>query len=266
MRILVAVPEKGFDPTELGVPCKAFLDAGAVLTVASPSGTAPCRADPIMVTGEGLYLLKWSLRADDNGRRAYEHVLSTGLLDTPRSFRSVLDQGIEGYDALLLPGGHCPDMVPYLEDKDLQEIVRRFAATWEHPVDNSTATPTASSMPRKMKVIASVCHGTVVCSRAGILKDRTITLLPKWMENLAFNLTRAFMGTYYKTYPRTSVEEEVTPTCGKYVAGPKSTARDTPTKLFGFVVEDGPLVTARFPGDCHAFAVKALAAIKKHAA
>lgn len=259
MRILVAVPEKGFDPTEFGVPCKAFLDAGAHITVASPTGTVPCRADPIMVTGEGLYLLKWSLRADDNGRRAYDDVLKTGLLDAPRSFRAVLAEGIEGYDALLLPGGHCPDMVPYLEDKDLQEIVRRFAATWE-----PSANAAAATQQQKPKVIASVCHGTVVCSRAGILKNRKITLLPKWMENLAFNLTRAFMGTYYKTYPNTSVEEEVTPTCGTYVAGPKSTARDTPTKLFGFVVEDGPLVTARFPGDCHAFAVKALAAIAKY--
>lgn len=258
MRVLVAVPEKGFDPTEFGVPCGMLLDSGVDIVVASPSGQSPCRADPIMVTGEGLYVLKWSLRADANGRSAYERCLRSGMLDHPVSYQSILENGVDSFDALLLPGGHCPDMVPYLENSTLQEIVRRFAATW-----SSSSSSPEENRSIKPKLIASVCHGTVVCARAGILKDKTVTLLPKWMENLAFTLTRGFMGTYYKTYPNTSVEEEVAPKCGRYVPGPWSTARDTPDKPFGYVVEDGPLITARFPGDCHAFGVKLLAALKE---
>ena len=115
MKVLVAVPEKGFDPTELGVPCKLLRDRGVDIVVMSPSGTTPVRADPIMVDGVGLYLLKWSMRADPNGIAAYTEILKAGLLEKPLSYAAVLRHGrcsslpFAVYDALLLPGGHCPD-------------------------------------------------------------------------------------------------------------------------------------------------------------
>ncbi len=68
------------------------------------------------------------------------------------------------------------------------------------------------------KPIAAVCHGVVLAARSGILSGKRCTALPWWMESLAYNLTRLWMGTYYKTYPDTSVEEEVTKACGEFVS------------------------------------------------
>ena len=243
MKVLVAVPEKGFDPTELGVPCKLLRDHGVDIVVMSPSGTTPVRADPIMVDGVGLYLLKWSMRADPNGIAAYTEILNAGLLEKPLSYAAVLRHGRSSsppfaeYDALLLPGGHCPDMRPYLEDSDLQALVREFSATG--------------------KVVAAVCHGVVLAARSGILAGKAVTALPSWMESLAYGLTRLWMGGYYKTYKETTVEREVTEACRTYLAGPRSLKRDSPAHLdAGFVVQDGSLLTARWPGDCHRFGEK----------
>jgi putative intracellular protease/amidase len=240
MRVLVAIPECGFDPTELGVPCRLLLEHGVELQVATPNGGATANADPIMITGEGLYLLKFSMRADVHGKAAYEFVRSSGALDRPLSFAQVLSQGIDTFDGLLLPGGHCPDMKPYLEDVTLQTLVSNF----------TKLTPA--------RPVAAVCHGVVVLARSGVLSGKTVTALPSWMESLAYNLTRMWMGTYYKTYPNTSVQAEVSQACETYLSGPKNLSRDSPQSPRGFVVVDGSLVTARWPGDCHAFAHKFL--------
>ena len=46
MKVLVAVPEKGFDPTELGVPCKLLRDRGVDIVVMSQARhpSAPTRS------------------------------------------------------------------------------------------------------------------------------------------------------------------------------------------------------------------------------
>jgi protease I len=244
MRVLVAVPEKGFDPTELGVPCKYLLDRGVAITVCSPSGLAPVACDPIMLDGVGLYLLKWSMRADPHGIQAYTAVQQAGLLNTPVSYGAVLAAGrasapcFAAYDALLLPGGHCPDMKPYLEDTTLHALVKEMSDAG--------------------KIVAAVCHGVVLAARSGILSGKQVTALPSWMEGVAHTLTRLWMGDYYRTYRHTTVEAEVTLAVGcggAFLRGPKGFARDAPSSLAkGFVVRDGQLLTARWPGDCHAFA------------
>lgn len=235
-RVLVCVPENGFDPTEVAVPASILKEGGADIVFASPRGASPVRADPIMVDGTGLYFLKWSMRADANGRKAYNTLVESGALDHPVSFDIILRDGVEGYGMLLLPGGHCPDMKPYLEDQRLLKITQMFHAAG--------------------KPIAAVCHGVVVAARSGVLKDKKVTALPSWMETLAYSLTRLWMGDYYKTYRGTSVEREVTEACKEFVPGPKSLTRDSMGSLeSGFVVEDGNIITARWPGDCHRLGV-----------
>lgn len=45
-----------------------------------PPPTAAC-CDPIMITGASLGLLRWSMRADKNGRDAYAHLEASQLLE-----------------------------------------------------------------------------------------------------------------------------------------------------------------------------------------
>ena len=64
------LPDSDFDPTESGVPWRTMRDHGHRVVFATPSGRT-ARADPKMVTGEGLGILSPLLKADTNGRSAY---------------------------------------------------------------------------------------------------------------------------------------------------------------------------------------------------
>jgi putative intracellular protease/amidase len=56
-RVLIPLPACGFDPTEAGVAWKVLSERGHEVVFATPDGK-PASADPIMVTGKGLGLLK----------------------------------------------------------------------------------------------------------------------------------------------------------------------------------------------------------------
>jgi protease I len=76
------------------------------------------------------------------------------------------------------------------------------------------------------------------------------------MEMLAWNLTRLWMGSYYRTYP-ISVQKEVEGAlkdAKDFIRGPMSFSRDTVENIdLGFVVKEGNYLSARWPGDAHRF-------------
>lgn len=241
VKILAVVPQAGFDPTEVAVPFASLTAKGAAFTFAVPDPTAKAACDPIMIDGVGLGPLKWSMRADENGRAAYSRLEDSKLLCPPHtiSYETAL-QTVDAFDALLLPGGHCPAMVPYLESKLAFQIVAAF---------NGKA-------DKSKNTIAAICHGVVLAGRAGILEGKNVTALERWFEETAHKLTKWWMGNYYKTYADRTVESEVTLQCKtkSFVKGPWGFGRDSSEKPNGFFVRDGNLITARWPGDAHAFA------------
>jgi protease I len=76
----------------------------------------------------------------------------------------------------------------------------------------------------------------------------------------AYNLTRWWMGDYYRTYPGITTEDEVRKSLASdadFDPGPGGTRRDSADSLgAGFIVRDGNLITARWPGDAHRFSVE----------
>jgi protease I len=241
--ILVLVPQLGFDPSEAGIPFKVLTEKypqdSVRFVFAAPESTTKAKCDPIMIDGVGLYFLKWSMHADNNGQAAYKLLQDSKLLEPPHliSWESALEQ-LSGFDALLLPGGHCQDVKPYLESKIVQKIAQEF--------------------DQQKKPICAVCHGTIVGARAGIFKGKSVTALESWQEGLAYNLTRLWMGNYYRTYADKTTESEVRESGGikEFVQGPKSLSRDSMDSLdSGHVVQDGNILTARWPGDCHKMSV-----------
>jgi protease I len=95
-----------------------------------------------------------------------------------------------------------------------------------------------------------------------VLHGRKTTALLRSQELLAWNLTRVYLGDYYRTYP-TTVEDEVTAALARpedFQHGPLSLARDTSVRPNGFSVVDGRYVSARWPGDAHGFS-RAFAAV-----
>lgn len=237
--ILMPLPLRGFDPTESGVPWRILRGRGHRVVFATPDGT-PAEADPRMVTGEGLGILARLLKADDNGRRAYDEMALSAEFRHPILYDDIRETD---YDALLLPGGHAKGMRPYLESERLHQAVAAFSA--------------------QGKVVGAICHGVLLAARSrgdggrSVLFGRKTTSLTKLMELSAWAATALYLGDYYRTYP-TPVEDEVRAALARpedFLPGPLALTRDAPDKLeAGFTVRDGTYLSARWPGDAHRFA------------
>lgn len=191
-----------------------------------------------MVTGKGLGPLKYVLRADANGRAAYAEMIASEAFQNPITY----DEAARGsFEALVLPGGHDKCVKPYLESEVLQQITADFVAA--------------------DKPVGAICHGVLILARAqgadgrSVIHGRKVTSLTNRLEMTGYNLTRLWMGDYYRTYPDITTEDEVRAALASdedFDPGPGGTKRDSEDALqCGFVVRDRNLVTARWPGDAH---------------
>ncbi|HEY3995838.1 MAG TPA: type 1 glutamine amidotransferase domain-containing protein [Mycobacterium sp.] len=273
--VLIPIPDRDFDPTEVAVSWRVLTRNGHRVVFATESGE-PGQADDAMVTGRGLDV--WStlpvlgaipivglmLRANKDGREAYRDMVQSKEFQRPLSWAQA---SLDGVDALLLPGGHrARGMRSYVDSDILHRLV----------VD-AFASPVA---------VAAICHGVLLAARSvdpatghSILYGRKTTALTWAMERLAWRLTRItrfWDPDYYRTYSEEpgqpsgymSVQSEVTralkdPTdfCD-VVRGSQNwwlkssgTIRDSATDSRpAFVVDDGDYVSARWPGDTHTFA------------
>jgi putative intracellular protease/amidase len=225
----VPLPAEGFDLTECAVPWRVLDDAGHTVVFATPTG-APAAADPTVRSPVVL----GQLGALPETVALYDHMVDQPAFRAPRAWASV---DPDDFDALLVPGGHAPGVRQLLESETVQRVARRFFD--------------------KDQPVAAVCHGPVLLARtrsaagASVLAGRTATCLPSWMEWSAYALTFWKMGRHYRTYPQT-VQAEVSAALGadgRFARGPLSNDYGRP-----FVVEDGNLLTARWPGDSEALA------------
>ncbi|WNV88497.1 type 1 glutamine amidotransferase domain-containing protein [Umezawaea sp. Da 62-37] len=236
MRVLVPLPDRDFDVTEVAVPWRMLRDAGHEVVFATESGGRP-EADPLLLSG----VLFGQLGADPEPKRFYGELLADEAYRNPLSWA---DLTVEDYDGLVLPGGHAPGMRQYLGSPVLRERVARFWAL-DRPV-------------------GAICHGVLVLARTldpatgmSVLADRRTTCLPKYMERGAYFLTAWRRGRYYRTYPA-YVQDEVVAALrdpSQFQRGPTELSRrgtatdDAPA----FVVRDGNYVSARWPGDAYLF-------------
>lgn len=235
-RILVPLPDRDFDVTEVSVPWRLLTRAGHEVVFATENGAVPA-GDPLLLTG----VLFGQLGAEREAKGFYRE------LERDIAFQRPLRWGeleVERFDALLLPGGHAAGMRQYLASETLH---RAASAFW--------------SLSRP---VAAICHGVLVLARArddsgkSLLDARRTTCLPKYMERTAYALTAWKLGTYYRTYPA-YVEDEVKAALAnpsQFVRGPihlmsKGTATDDRP---AFVVEDGNYLSARWPGDAYLLA------------
>jgi putative intracellular protease/amidase len=241
-RVLIPLPARGFDPTEAAVSWKVLSERGHEVVFATPDGK-PASADPIMVTGKGLGLLKAVLRADANGRAAHAEMVASDSFQNPITY----DEAARGaFEALVLPGGHDKSVKPYLESNVLQRIAADFMSA--------------------DKPVGAICHGVLILARAkgahghSVIHGRRVTSLINRLEMTGYNLTRLWMGDYYRTYPGITTEDEVRAalaTDEDFDPGPRGTKRDSMDAMqHGFVVRDRNLVTARWPGDAHRWSVQ----------
>jgi putative intracellular protease/amidase len=283
-RVLIPLPARDFDPTEVAVSWSVLSGRGHRITFATPDGTqAEC--DAMMISGEGLDfwgflpglrrlpLVGLVLRADGRGRDAYRRMVASGEFQHPIAWDSI---DPSAFDALVLPGGHrARGMRVYLESAKLQAATTAFFAAG--------------------KPVGAICHGVLLAARScnsatgrSVLFGRRTTGLTWQLERAGWRLariTRFWDPHYYRTYMEAagepagymSVQQEVT----RNLASPadfldvrkddphrrrrtSGTVRDTPDDSTpAFVVTDGNYVSARWPGDTHSFALALSAVISE---
>jgi putative intracellular protease/amidase len=273
--VLIPLPVRDFDPTEVAVSWEVLRGLGHVVGFATPDG-GPSRPDDLMATGRGLD--PWgfvpgldhvvgvgrALRADARGRAALADMVRSPEFARPVPWTAI---DLAAVDGLVLPGGHrARGMRAYLESTLLQSKV-------------------AEAFDRRLPV-GAICHGVLLAARStdpgtgrSVLHGRRTTALTWALERKAWRVarfSRFWDPDYYRTYREApgeppgywSVEQEVTRAlarpqdfCDVDPAGPyarlqsSGRARDTPgDDRPAFVVEDGRYVSARWPGDAHTFA------------
>jgi putative intracellular protease/amidase len=247
MRVLMPLPDRDFDVTEVAVPWRLLTAAGHEVVFATERGGAAPAADPRLIDG----VLFGQLGAEPEPVAFYREMLKAPAYTAPVSWDAV-DPAT--FDGLILAGGHAPGMRQYLGSVPLQEKVAAFWATG--------------------RPVGAICHGVLVLARAtdpatgrSVLSGRTTTCLPKYMERSAYLLTAWKLGRYYRTYPA-YVQDEVVAALGEsgtFQRGPRVlSARGTATDdRPAYVLEDGTYVSARWPGDAYLFTKQFMARLEQ---
>ncbi|HEX6711832.1 MAG TPA: type 1 glutamine amidotransferase domain-containing protein [Thermoleophilaceae bacterium] len=229
MRVLIPLPDRDFDTTEVAVPWRHLRECGHDVVFATENAAVP-QCDPKLLTG----VVFGKLGADPEPIAFYRELEQSPEFRAPIAWGAV--EPAE-FDGLLLPGGHAKGMRQYLASELLQQKVAVFWGLG--------------------RPVGAICHGVLVLARAGVLAKSRTTCLPKYMERSAFLVTAWRVGRYYRTYPE-YVEDEVKAAledASQFERGPRSTKRGTAADdAHAFVVEDGRYVSARWPGDAYLFA------------
>lgn len=247
--LLFLLPQADYDPTESSVPWQALHDAGIEVRFATPKGL-PAYADARLVeVGFGPLNSLLMTRKED-----LQHYAAMTVDENFKSPMAYAEVDPEEFEGLVIPGGHAKGMRSLLESEDARRIVRHFFDA--------------------QKPVAAVCHGVLLLARTldadnvlSVLHGRKVTaLLANTMELPAWWVTAPWLGRYYRTYSQT-VQAEVTAALAcahDFLPGPRFPQRDsTENPQHGFIVRDGNLLTARWPGDCHRFAAELVSMLRQ---
>lgn len=213
---------------------------GIKVVVATPSGKM-ASADERLLTGKGFGPFKKMLMAEPAALAEYRKMVGSTAFKHPIRYAEIDETLFAG---VLLPGGHDKGMREYLESAILQEKVAEFFLA--------------------EKLVGAICHGTVLAARSinprtgrSVIYDYKTTSLLKTQEMGAYYLTALWLKDYYRTYSIT-VEDEVKAALkekGQFKSGKLTMRRDSvENEDPAFVVEDRNYLSARWPGDAHAFA------------
>jgi putative intracellular protease/amidase len=235
-RVLLPLPDRDFDITEVAVPWRKLRDAGHEFVFATEQSGVHASGDPLLLTG----VIFGQLGAEPEPKLFYQEMIKSAEFGETIAWHDIEPKS---FDALVLPGGHAPGMRQYLGSGVLQEKV---AAFWELE-----------------RPVAAICHGVLLLARAqrrgrSVLEERETTCLPKYLERLAYYSTAWKLGRYYRTYPA-YVEDEVRDVLRdsrkQFHRGPiQLSERDTDADSTpAFLVEDRNYLSARWPGDAYAF-------------
>src|SRR5687767_2747570 len=157
--VLIPLPDRDFDITEVSVPWHYLTQAGHRVSFATEFGATP-QGDPLLLSG----VLFGQLGADPEPKKFYQSLTKSPEFVSPLLWAAIR---VEDFDGLLLPGGHAPGMRQYLGSVPLQKKMSQFWALH--------------------RPVAAICHGVLVLARSqdeasglSLLHERKTTCLPAY--------------------------------------------------------------------------------------
>ena len=166
---------------ETVVPAMAFLDAGYEVVLATPNGSKP----HIDEASDSAH----HFNNDESAyRAAKEFFANDSSMNQGRTLGSIIEEGLDKYDAVFVPGGQAP-VVDLMQDENLGEILRHFHA--------------------KKKTTAFLCHGPI-SSVAAMPKAREFrAALIEGDTAKAKELAKGWQYAGYKMTVFSATEEKV---------------------------------------------------------
>ena len=227
MKILIPLPNKDFDLTEVSVPWRIFKSKGYEVVFATEDGKQ-AETDPLLITG----VIFGQLGAKPEAIQIYRALQKAPEFTHPIKYSAV---NVSDFELLHLPGGHAKGMRQYLENETLQKIVLQFYEA--------------------NKIMGAICHGSIVLARTknpktgkSIIYNRTVTGLIKRLEKIAYYITAWKLGDYYRTYPEYT-EDEIS----RNLKDKSQFKRGSLNAKKPFVCIDENIVTARWPEDAYLY-------------
>ena len=235
--ILIPLPDHDFDPTESATPWKVCTERGWKVTFSTEEGKVAA-ADHRLLKGP----LLGPLGAGKKALAAYHQMTQTDAFQHPLPYTEI---DATQFDGVSLTGGHAPGMRQYLESAVLQQ---KMLDLWQQD-----------------KVIGAICHGVLVLARTihprsgrSVLYGKKVTALTKSLERTGYGLTFWLLGRRYRTYP-CYVADEVR-AC---MAHPQDFS-DGRSMWIPHVVEDGNLITSRWPLDAALYSERFAERVARH--
>ena len=233
----------GYYLNELAVPARKAIDAGYEILLATPKGNRP------VVDQQSLAASHFG-NSEAKLREAIDFAASSSALQSPRSIRAVIEEGLESYIGVFVPGGH-PPMVDLMQDPDLGEVLRYFhahskptALLCHGPIAATAAMPKAKSF--RQALVDDDKQAAKEAAAGWQYAGYRMTIFSSDEEKYAEDVL--LEGAKVPFYPSTALE----------IAGAKVETREF---FKPNVVQDRELITGQNPPSDHAIAdlfVKAL--------
>lgn len=230
---------------ETVVPAMALIEAGYDVVLATPNGKKP-HIDEVSDSAQHF-------GGDEQAyQRSRTFFARHSSMNEVRSLRSVLEEGLENYAGVFVPGGQAP-VVDLMQDAELGEILRYFHAL--------------------KKPTAFLCHGPIASLAAmpNARQFRAALIIRDTLKALELAKGWQYAGyrmTVFSASEEKSVEENILhgklyftmPDALQIAGGDVST---NPVDFEPYVVEDRELITGQNPRSDHPLTAKFIAALDR---
>lgn len=230
---------------ETVIPAMALIEAGYDVVLATPNGSKPHideASDSVEHFGgdEAAY------------QRAKEFYAGNPAMNAVRTLRSVIEDGLDGYVGVFVPGGQAP-VVDLMQDADTGDILRHF---------HEAAKPTALLCHGPMAVISAMPHAREF--RAALIAGAD-DVAREWAKDWQY---AGYRMTVFSNSEEKIVEDHVLHAKLHFnmVDALQAAGGQVVTTTVNFepnIIEDRELITGQNPRSDHPLAARFVAALDR---